>query len=174
MIKKLFMEEKSKIKEDLFGIKVNSEILRGEIYNFQDEFKIKFPIMRKNKFENKPFNKEVKKYIEKLIINEFNDIYDLLTSVNYKITISIKKDFLNYYFKFCFFYKNKNIVFNIIENKNEFKYVYSNNEFCLKDLKHIILMNLFNINSLTSFNRNIIIDNHIKKEDIHLIEILLI
>lgn len=174
MIKNLFMKEKSKVKEDLFGIKVKSEILNGEIYNFKDEFKIAFPIMRKNKFENKPFNKEVKKHIEKLIINEFNDIYNLLTSVNYKFTISIKKGFINNYFKFCFFYKNKNIVFNIIENKNKFTYIYSNNEFCLKDLKHIILMNLFNINSLTSFNRNIIIDDHIKKEDIDIIKILLI
>lgn len=174
MIENLFIEEKSKIKEEAFGVKVNSKILRGEIYNFKDEFRIKFPIMRSNKVEKKIFNKEVKKHAEELIINEFNDIFKLITSVNYKFTISIKKDLINSYFKFCFFYKNKNIVFNIIKNKNDITYIYSNNKFRLKELKHIILINLFNINSLTSLNKNILIENNIKKEDIEIIKILLI
>ncbi len=172
MKKIIIFVEDNYSKFNIYKKKVNTKILKAEIFKSEDNINISFPIMRELKNENKIFNQEVKNESLKIFYNFFKDINEIINNKNFKYTINKNKNIVSYKISFCLFNKNKNYVFCILKTKNSIKFISNGKEIALKDLKEKILERLFGseISNIYKFKNN----NNLSEEEISLIKILII
>jgi hypothetical protein len=172
MKKIIIFVENNYDKFNIYRKKVNTKILKAEIFKSDNNINVSFPIMRELKIENKIFNQDIKNESLKIFYKFFKDINQIINDKNFKYTIHKNEGILSCKINFCLFKGNKNYVFSVIKIKNSIKFISNGKEISLKDLKEKILERLFGseISNIYKLKNN----NNLSVEEINLIKILLI
>jgi hypothetical protein len=150
--------------------KITSSEIKVELILIKGQIQLSFPIMRDNKRESKLFNNMVKKDAVALINDYFNDVQGLISSKNFKL-ICFESEKI---YKYCFFYKCKNLVFSIVHGNEKIDFLYLGKKIDLVDLKYVIFKYLFGI-QLNDVLFNPYNDNkNLNQDDLNIIKILLL